>query len=290
MRKPARRRGINPVLKYARMNRESRPPEIVPRRQVTACSLAVEQLEARCLPSTLQPISLPPANQPPSDTASGASNTPSVSADGRYIAFQSSAPNLVTGQTGEVNQNVFLLDRSTGSIVLVSHIPGNPTTTPSNGPYVTDSRFPIISLNGRYAVYLSDATQIVGLGPSPADQVVSPPAAAPLVRAARRTHRSQPTPVVRRDGPGPGHNTSSDGAGRGCQAQAAVPAARSPPPAGLLAPRAQASRVVRGRTHLSGLRPDARRYRDGSERTTRLPAGVVVRGRALRSQICLPVL
>ena len=33
------------------------------------------------------------------------------------------------------------------------------------------------------------------------------PAAAPPVRAARRTLRSQPTPAVRRDGRGPGHGT-----------------------------------------------------------------------------------
>src|SRR5262249_55252881 len=60
--------------------------------------------------------------------------------------------------------------------------------------------------------------------------------------------------------------------------------------AGQLAPRAPASRVALGRTHLPRLRPDARRYRHGPERATRLPAGVAVRGRTLRPQIRLPLL
>src|SRR6516165_5024326 len=41
---------------------------------------------------------------------------------------------------------------------------------------------------------------------------------------------------------------------------------------------------------LPGLRPDARRYRHGPERTTRLPSGFVIRGRALHPQIRLSVL
>src|SRR5262249_6126615 len=79
------------------------------------------------------------------------------------------------------------------------------------------------------------------------------PAAAPPVRAARRTQRPQPAPVVRGDGRRPGHSTSPDRAGRGGHIQAAVPAARSPPPAGPLAPRAPAPRVIAGRARLSGL-------------------------------------
>jgi hypothetical protein len=46
-----------------------RRPEKRARRKGSAWPLAVEQLEARCLLSTLQAISLPPADQPPSDTA-----------------------------------------------------------------------------------------------------------------------------------------------------------------------------------------------------------------------------
>jgi hypothetical protein len=119
--------------------------------------LAVESLEDRCLLSTLQAISLPPANQPPSDTAAGASSLPSVSDDGRYVAFQSAAPNLMSGETGGANKtNVFLLDRSMGTMTLVSHIAGSATAA-SDSASATD---PIISANGRFVVYnTTDAGQ-----------------------------------------------------------------------------------------------------------------------------------
>src|SRR5579871_3204697 len=91
--------------------------------------LCLEELEPRCLlASTLQAISLPPANQPPSDTAAGTSLDASVSADGRYVAFLSTALNLVPGQSGGTSlTNVFLLDRSTGTMTLVSHVAGSAT-------------------------------------------------------------------------------------------------------------------------------------------------------------------
>jgi hypothetical protein len=124
--------------------------------------LAVERLEDRCLPSTLQAISLPPAGQPPSDTAAGASTHPAVSGDGRYVAFQSGAPNVVPGQTGGSEVNVFLLDRGTEAVSLVSHLPGNPTAAPTASSY--NSVNPLISRDGRYIVYNCENAQITGLG------------------------------------------------------------------------------------------------------------------------------
>ena len=129
-------------------------------RKGPARPLAVERLEDRCLLSTLQAISLPPANQPPSDTAFGASTFPSVSADGRYVAFQSSAPNLVPGQTGGPGTNVFLLDRTTAAVTLVSHLPNAPTTAPYNVDI--NLRPPLISRDGRYVVYQTFDDAIVG--------------------------------------------------------------------------------------------------------------------------------
>src|SRR5262249_9775443 len=126
MRKPSHRRGIS------RSGCESRQPEKAPGRKQTACPLAVEQLEIRCLPSTLLPISLPSPNQPPSDTATGASIGPSVSGDGRYVVFQSNALNLIPGQTGGAG-NVFLFDRVTSMMTLVNHIPGSTTAAPASG-------------------------------------------------------------------------------------------------------------------------------------------------------------
>jgi hypothetical protein len=131
------------------------------RTKAAAGRLAVEQLEERCLLSTLQAISLPPANQPPSDTAAGASLLPAVSGDGRYVAFQSTAVNLVPGQMGGFGDNIFLLDRGSGTTTLVSHVAGNATVTPDL--LHLSSFAPSISKDGRYVLYTTDAPQILGL-------------------------------------------------------------------------------------------------------------------------------
>jgi Tol biopolymer transport system component len=114
----------------------------------------------------LQAISLPPANQPPSDTASGTSLHPVVSGDGRYVAFESSAPNLVAGQTGAAELNVFLRDQTSGQVTLVSHVPGNPSAASTSG---RDSYRPLLSRDGRYVVYNTVAPELEG--PPPFDFV-----------------------------------------------------------------------------------------------------------------------
>jgi Tol biopolymer transport system component len=113
----------------------------------------VEPLEDRCVPSTLQAISVADPHQPPSDTAAGISTASAVSSDGVYVAFQSTAPNLVPGQTGgSLRNNVFLLNRSTGAMTLVSHVPDSATTTPAH----SISFDPMISRDGRYIAYSTD--------------------------------------------------------------------------------------------------------------------------------------
>jgi Tol biopolymer transport system component len=132
----------------------------IPDRPRRRCRPRAEQLEDRWLPSTLQPISLPPANQPPSDTAAGQSYLPAVSADGRYVAFESNALNLVPGQTGGPGANVFLLDRTTGTVALVSHLAGAPTT--ASTPLDSHEVEPLISSDGRYVAYTARDNRIVG--------------------------------------------------------------------------------------------------------------------------------
>jgi hypothetical protein len=82
--------------------------------------------------TTLQAISFPPANQ----SVTGDSYSTSVSADGRYTVFTSTATDLVPNQVnGNDNQNIFVADLATGTatVTLVNHIPGSLTTTGDGG-------------------------------------------------------------------------------------------------------------------------------------------------------------
>jgi Tol biopolymer transport system component len=83
----------------------------------------------------------------------GASRYPSISADGRYVTFQSSATTLVSGDTNGVH-DIFVRDRNTGTTYLVSKssdgIQGN-----------DESTYPSISADGRYVAFESIATNLV---------------------------------------------------------------------------------------------------------------------------------
>jgi Tol biopolymer transport system component len=84
--------------------------------------------------------------------ADGASFTPSISADGRYIAFASAASTLVQGDTNGV-EDVFVFDRvgRTTERVSVSSLGGE-----SHG----DSYGPAISADGRYVAFTSAASDL----------------------------------------------------------------------------------------------------------------------------------
>ncbi len=85
--------------------------------------------------------------------ASGESRYPSISEDGRWIAFSSDAPDLVTDDTNAA-QDVFVYDRETGQIVRVSMAWNG---SEGNG----NSRTPSISGDGRFVAFRSNATNIV---------------------------------------------------------------------------------------------------------------------------------
>jgi Tol biopolymer transport system component len=84
-----------------------------------------------------------------------------LSADGRWVAFHSSAPNLIPGQMdGNSFYDLFLRDRLTGTTTLVSHTAGSPTAA---SPIVLgfsslDAR---LSADGRYLAFSSLATRLV---------------------------------------------------------------------------------------------------------------------------------
>ena len=86
--------------------------------------------------------------------ANGVSDDPAISADGRYVAFSSTASNLVAGVTDAAGlQDVFLHDRVTGTSTLVSHAASG-TSTPANG----NSSSPVLSADGGFVAFLSQAT------------------------------------------------------------------------------------------------------------------------------------
>jgi len=87
---------------------------------------------------------------------------PSISADGRYVAFTSTASNLVTGDANGKN-DIFVKDTLTGSTSRVSTGIGSEP----NG----DSYYPDISADGRYVAFRSTATNLVAGDSNGADDI-----------------------------------------------------------------------------------------------------------------------
>jgi Tol biopolymer transport system component len=85
--------------------------------------------------------------------ANGVSSFPRLSADGRYVVFQSTASNLVENDGNGV-LDIFVFDRQTQSMKRVSVAPDG---TEANGQSLT----PAISGDGRYVAFASRATNLV---------------------------------------------------------------------------------------------------------------------------------
>jgi len=81
------------------------------------------------------------------------SEFPAISADGRYVAFQSQASNLVPGD-GSDDYDIFVHDRQTGTTERVS--------VDNAGNEGNEwSRYPAISADGRYVAFESSASNLV---------------------------------------------------------------------------------------------------------------------------------
>jgi Tol biopolymer transport system component len=81
------------------------------------------------------------------------SGSPSISADGRFVAFTSNASNLVPGDTN-INRDIFVRDTLTNTTTLVSlDSAGNPGNS--------YSIFPSISADGRFVAFYSFASNMV---------------------------------------------------------------------------------------------------------------------------------
>src|SRR5262249_44994888 len=110
----------------------------------TAPTLALSRYVALASSSSPTPVSL---------IGNGDSEISSMSADGRYVAFYSSASNLVPGDTNG-SADVFVKDLLTGSVVRAS-------TDAAGAQANFDSYSPTLSADGRYVAFYSSASNLV---------------------------------------------------------------------------------------------------------------------------------
>ena len=92
---------------------------------------------------------------PNSVAPNGHSSLADISGDGQYIVFVSSATNLVTTLDNNATSDIYLYNRTSGSLTVIS--------LSSNGDQTANgaSTAPSISADGRYIVYQSLATNLV---------------------------------------------------------------------------------------------------------------------------------
>ena len=116
-------------------------------------------------------------------------NRPAISADGRFVAFDSSAANLVAGDTNEF-QDIFVRD-----------LQANVTSRVSVGVGGTESNrisiSPTLSADGRYVGFQSDATNLVATDTNGIERRVRPGPARrdeqPRVGGTRRVQADGPS-------------------------------------------------------------------------------------------------
>ena len=87
--------------------------------------------------------------------ADGISGAPSISADGRLVAFESDADNL-SPEDDDAVTNIFVRDLDTGTTTLVSRRSATLAVPPARD----DSRSPSISADGRFVAFESDADNL----------------------------------------------------------------------------------------------------------------------------------
>ena len=105
--------------------------------------------------SPMQSASVRGANLPSPAGGNGDSVAPAMTADGRFVLFSSSANNLVPGDNSQLGLDVFLRDRGSNTTVLVSA--NFSSTGGGNGNSLAGQ----VSTNGRYAVFQSDASDLL---------------------------------------------------------------------------------------------------------------------------------
>jgi hypothetical protein len=122
---------------------------------MAATFILVVTLPLSASSAPLQLLSVRDASVSQPAGGNGNSVAPWLSADGRFALFSSSANNLVSGDNGQLGLDIFLRDRASNTTVLVSaNFNG---TGGGNGNSISG----MVSTNGRYVVFQSDAGDLV---------------------------------------------------------------------------------------------------------------------------------
>jgi Tol biopolymer transport system component len=100
-------------------------------------------------------------NSGPPNAGNQNSSAPSISSDGRYVAFTSLATNLATGVSG---QQIYLHDRNGPT---TSHVSKDNSVVPVPGNAASDT--PSISGNGGFVAFASQASNLLAGGLAPSD-------------------------------------------------------------------------------------------------------------------------
>jgi Tol biopolymer transport system component len=127
-----------------------RPPSLAPLALSVALALAAGPAE----PASAQSSTSRASESSAALEANGWSSAPSISADGRYVAFHSAADNLVANDANFA-LDVFVRDRQTATTSCVSLEASGAST--GTGPVNPSSFFPRISADGRYVAFASSA-------------------------------------------------------------------------------------------------------------------------------------
>lgn len=105
------------------------------------------------VPEAVPRVTVLASSTPDGPAGMGSSNYPSVSADGRFVAFLSSSSDLVEGDTNGV-ADVFVRDFGLGTTMRASVASDGTQGNGGVGP-------PAISADGRYVVFPSEASNLV---------------------------------------------------------------------------------------------------------------------------------
>lgn len=140
------------------------------RRRIARWGLALLTASAAALPGAAQAqstilVSRASGGGPGADAVA---TEPAVSADGRWVVFESTAGNLGFPQADPDNpiQRIYLHDRQTGATVLVSRATGA-----AGAPADADAAAPTISGDGRYVAFASGASNLSTADADPAGDV-----------------------------------------------------------------------------------------------------------------------